>query len=203
MTVSEFFSQLSPAQCESLGRLEGLYREWNQRINVVSRQDIDNLRVHHVLHSLSIVLAGLPLGQRVLDLGTGGGFPGIPLAIACPQVRFTLIDGTAKKVRVAQAVADALGLANVECRHQRVEEMRGERFDTVVTRGVAPLAQLVRWTRPLAPALIALKGGMAAAEELAWAVGAGHRCQATPVSLLLPDEPYFSEKTIIHVMLKR
>lgn len=203
MTMPAFISQLLPEQIDALGRLEGLYRQWNQRINVISRQDIDNLYVHHVLHSLTIALSGLPLGARVLDLGTGGGFPGIPLAIVCPQVHFTLIDGTAKKVRVAQAVADALGLANVACRHQRAEQISGERFDTVVTRGVASLMQLIRWASPLAPSLIALKGGKAAETEVAQAVRAGHCCQVMPVSQLLPDEPYFAEKTIIHVTIRQ
>lgn len=197
-----YFPNLTAEQSDRLGRMGDLYAQWNERINVISRRDIDNLYVHHILHALAIAKAPLSLGDRVMDLGTGGGFPGLPLAIMYPTVQFTLIDGTAKKIRVAEAVAGALGLKNVVCRHQRAEELRGERFDCVVTRGVAPLPQLLRWTQPLAPRLIALKGGLAAKEETAQAEQAGHNCQTIPISQLFPDEPFFAEKFIIHITLR-
>lgn len=195
--IVRYFPGLSEASRAQLAQLGSLYAQWNARINVVSRADIGSLYEHHVLHSLAIAKA-VSLSGRVLDLGTGGGFPGIPLAILLPQVRFVLIDGTGKKVRVAKAVAEAVGLTNVVCLHRRAEELRGERFDAVVTRGVAPLPELVRWARPLTTWLIALKGGDLGSELQAlhgvrgietWAVSDFFR------------EPFFEEKQVVSVLL--
>lgn len=162
-------SDLTPGQLQQLDMLGNLYTEWNARINVVSRRDIDNLYLHHVLHSLAIARFMGPLvdGTTMMDLGCGGGFPGIPLAIVYPHCRFHLIDRIAKKIRVAQAVAEAVALDNVTFQHGDVGECRS-RFDYVVSRGVMPLGDMLPLVRRLinpvchnqhANGLVCLKGG--------------------------------------------
>ena len=132
--ILKYFKDLTDEQKRQFAELDALYHDWNSKINVISRKDIDNLYEHHVLHSLAIAKAlRFRPGTRVLDFGCGGGFPGIPLAIMFPETRFRLIDGTGKKVRVAQEVADAIGLKNVEAVHIRGEEERGQ-YDFVVSR---------------------------------------------------------------------
>jgi len=166
--IDKYFPQLSEQQRNQFSALDALYREWNAKINVISRKDIDNLYLHHVLHSLAIgrVIQFRP-GTRVLDFGTGGGFPGIPLAILFPEVSFKLIDGTGKKIRVAQEVSQAIGLKNCEPCHLRGEEERGQ-FDFVVSRAVMPLPDLMKIVRKnigkrqqnaLPNGVICLKGG--------------------------------------------
>lgn len=150
------------------GKLEELYRDWNAKINVISRKDIDNFYCHHVLHSLAIAKAiHFKPGTRILDFGTGGGFPGIPLAIMFPDATFKLIDGTGKKIKVATAVAQSIGLDNVEAEHLRGEDEKGK-YDFIVSRAVMPLPDLVKITRKnfspvnrnaLPNGLICLKGG--------------------------------------------
>ena len=143
MIISDYF-QLTEHQEQQFAALDVLYRDWNSKINVISRKDIDNLYEHHVLHSLAIAKV-LPFQPHteILDVGTGGGFPGIPLAILFPECRFTLIDSIGKKIKVAQEVANALGLTNVECIQERAEEEK-RKFDFVVSRAVMPLPDLVR-----------------------------------------------------------
>ncbi|MEM7442646.1 MAG: 16S rRNA (guanine(527)-N(7))-methyltransferase RsmG [Pseudomonadota bacterium] len=168
--ILKYFPNLSASQQSQMAELSELYQYWNSRINVISRKDIDNLYPHHVLHSLSIArMNSFISGSQILDLGTGGGFPGIPLAILFPDVQFMLIDGTAKKIKVVQAVADTLGLQNVEAKQQRAEELKDVKFDFVVSRAVATIDKLVNWSFPLIHqkhknalpnGLIALKGGM-------------------------------------------
>lgn len=155
---------------EQLARMTELYREWNEKINVVSRKDIDNLYPHHILHSLCIAeylrsvrpevyASWQEGGVRVLDLGTGGGFPGIPLAVEFPKVHFTLVDSVGKKIKVASAVASSLALDNVECVNARAETLT-EKYDWVVSRAVAPLDVLWGWSSRLyLQGLICLKGG--------------------------------------------
>lgn len=146
MLIKDYFT-LTPHQEQQFAALDALYRDWNSKINVISRKDIDALYTHHVLHSLAIarVLRFQP-GTAIMDVGTGGGFPGIPLAILFPECEFLLVDSVKKKVLVASEVAKALGLNNVECVWERVEDER-RTFDFVVSRGVMPLPDLVKLTR--------------------------------------------------------
>ena len=145
--IRQYFPELSAEQQEKMNALDGLYREWNEKINVISRKDIDNLYEHHVLHSLAIakVIRFRP-GTRILDFGTGGGFPGIPLAILFPECEFKLIDGTGKKIRVAQEVCNAIGLKNCHPEHLRGEDEKGQ-YDFIVSRAVMPLPDLVKIVR--------------------------------------------------------
>ena len=203
--IFTYFPNLSDQQRSQIKRLGPLYMEWNEKINVVSRKDIDNLYLHHVLHSLAIgKFIHFRDGSEVLDLGTGGGFPGIPLAILFPEVSFTLIDGTAKKIRVAQEVAMELGLKNVTALPIRSEDMM-QPFDFVVTRAVASLDQLNTWCyrlfkkkmqNALPNGIIALKGGDIQAE-----IKAMTRKEYTEVYAIdkfFPEE-YFKEKFVVYV----
>lgn len=187
-----------------------LWKDWNAKINVISRKDTDNIFTHHILHSLAIAeyvrRFGGVASETILDLGTGGGFPGIPLAVEWPDVRFTLCDSIGKKVKVAQAVADGLSLGNVSCVHARAEELEGE-WDYVVSRAVAPLDTLYGWVRgKFRRSLICLKGGDVNEEisELLRRYAKGpHAVKASqvrvwPISDWLQDE-YFSEKFVIEV----
>ena len=141
--ILNYFPNLTAEQQGQLAQLYELYADWNTKINVISRKDIENLYEHHVLHSMAIGKAlRFKPGTKVLDFGTGGGFPGIPLAILFPEVDFKLIDGTGKKIRVATEVAQAVGLKNVKAEHLRGEDERGQ-FDFVVSRDVMPLHVLV------------------------------------------------------------
>lgn len=171
--IDKYFPQLSGVQREQYGALYELYAEWNAKINVISRKDIENLYEHHVLHSLAIakIMRFVP-GTTVVDVGTGGGFPGVPLAIMFPECRFHLVDSIGKKLKVAQSVADSIGLGNVTTQHVRMEEVK-ERYDFVVSRAVMPLVDLVKLTRKnvskeqrnsLPNGLICLKGGELQAE---------------------------------------
>jgi 16S rRNA (guanine527-N7)-methyltransferase len=148
--VLRFFADFSPIQLQQLAALEDLYREWNAQINVISRKDIDSLYEKHVLHSLAIAAVfSLRPGMEVIDIGTGGGFPGIPLAIFFPETRFHLVDSIGKKIKVVEAVSTAIGLTNVTTRHSRAEEIKNKKFDLAVSRAVAPLKELWTWARPL------------------------------------------------------
>src|SRR5687768_7468124 len=149
-TVLKYFSDFTPKQLDQFRALGPLYKEWNEKINVISRKDIDSLYEKHVLHSLAIAaVADLPDGLQVLDLGTGGGFPGIPLAIFFPEVKFHLVDSIGKKIKVVEGVAEALNLQNITTAHTRAEEIKNRKFDLVVSRAVAPLKDLWFWCKPL------------------------------------------------------
>jgi len=166
--ISKYFPHLSQKQMSQFEALQGLYGEWNAKINVISRKDIDNLYLHHILHSLAIAkFIDFKEDTNVLDFGTGGGFPGIPLAILFPNANFKLIDGTGKKIRVANEVAHAIGLENVLAQHLRGEEEKGK-FDFIVSRAVMPLPDLMKIVRKnvandqhnaLENGVIVLKGG--------------------------------------------
>jgi 16S rRNA (guanine527-N7)-methyltransferase len=172
--ILQYFSDFSPLQLQQLTALDAVYREWNEKINVISRKDIDSLYEKHVLHSLSIAAAvDIPAGTQVLDLGTGGGFPGIPLAIFFPEVQFHLVDSIGKKIKVVEAVVEALELKNVTTAHSRAEEIRNRKFDVVVSRAVAPLGDLWRWSKPL---LKKAQSGKQQAESEEEEVGSGLIC---------------------------
>jgi 16S rRNA (guanine527-N7)-methyltransferase len=170
--LTTYFTEFSPKQLEQFAKLEPLYKEWNEKINVISRKDIDSLYEKHVLHSLSIAASfSFAPGTSIVDIGTGGGFPGVPLAIFYPEVNFLLADSIAKKLKVIEAVAEGIGLTNIKTRHTRAEEIKDQKFDYTVSRAVAPLKDLWRWSKPLlrtkssvegnehVPGLICLKGG--------------------------------------------
>ena len=207
-TARRAFPWLTPEMEERFAALDGLYREWNARINVISRKDMDGLYDHHVLHSLAIARylqlqqRLLPEGSEVLDLGTGGGFPGIPLAILFLGAQFTLCDSVGKKIIVADAVAKSLGLSNVTTVNARVESL-GKTFDYVVSRAVATLEDLYPWVKDrYRESILLLKGGDGLAEELARAQ-ARHRLSKNavatwPVSAWLPGE-WFEGKFVVEV----
>ena len=169
--VQKYFADFSKKQVQQFGALQNLYVEWNQKINVISRKDMDFFYEHHVLHSLAIATQfDFPDGYTIMDLGCGGGFPGIPLAIFFPNVHFHLVDSIQKKLKVAQAVADAIDLKNITTQHTRAEDIKDKKFDVVVSRAVAPLKNLWYWSKPLLnkrpvdqpkkiSGLICLKGG--------------------------------------------
>jgi 16S rRNA (guanine527-N7)-methyltransferase len=159
--IRSYFPELNPLQVKQLTALEPLYREWNEKINVISRKDIDHLYEHHVLHSLAMARYNpFKTGMKVLDVGTGGGFPGIPLAILFPEVQFTLLDSTAKKIHVVREVSDAIGLKNVEGVHARVEEYQGK-YDMIISRAVSTISQMIEWSAHLLPSQrwVIFKGG--------------------------------------------
>lgn len=146
-TIFQYFPNLLDEQQKQIAQLEELYKDWNQKINVVSRKDIDELYLRHVLHSLGIAkIQGFKDGSEVMDVGTGGGFPGIPLAILFPNVRFTLVDSIGKKIKVVDEVVEGLGLKNVKTINSRVEEVSGQ-FDFIVSRAVAVMPTFVHWVK--------------------------------------------------------
>jgi len=202
LILSQYF-QLSAEQERQFEAAVGLYQEWNTRINVLSRKDIQQIESHHILHSLAIakVEAFVP-GSRVLDVGTGGGFPGIPLAILFPQVEFTLTDSIGKKIKVVEAISSSLGLSNVTAVNQRAEEVKG-RFDFVVSRAVTRLDVIWPWisskfspvsTGNIKNGLLCLKGGDISAELEAL----DRPAVTVPVSTFF-REKYFEMKLIVHV----
>jgi len=201
--IKKYFPELQPAQYERFDALLPLYLEWNQRINVISRKDMENFSVHHVLHSLAIALAiQFKAGTRVLDVGTGGGFPGIPLAILFPETEFLLVDSIGKKIRVVNEVAKALGLNNVQANHIRAEEVKG-RFDFVVSRAVTTLPTFVGWVKDkiaresrneLSNGILYLKGGDFEEElrQVKMRAAIYELCQWF-------NEPFFETKKLVHL----
>lgn len=203
--IDKYFKELNDEQRHQFAMLDELYREWNSKINVISRKDIDNLYEHHVLHSLAIAKAiRFQPETSILDFGTGGGFPGIPLAILFPDCQFKLIDGTGKKIRVAQEVATAIGLKNCHPEHLRGEDERGK-YDFVVSRAVMPLPDLVKIVRKnisktnknaFANGIFCLKGGELQAEIHPFK----KVVEATPVSSWFEEE-WFKGKNVIYLPL--
>jgi 16S rRNA (guanine527-N7)-methyltransferase len=200
--IEKYFPHLTDVQLQQFQALDALYRDWNSKINVISRKDIDNLYEHHVLHSLAIAkVINFRPGTRVLDFGTGGGFPGIPLAILFPEVQFKLIDGTGKKIRVAQEVSNAIGLTNCHPEHLRGEDEKGK-FDFVVSRAVMPLPDLVKIVRKniiakpqqnaLPNGILCLKGGNLQSETHPFL----KIVQTTDISTFF-TEPWFKEQKYV------
>lgn len=200
---------------EQFAALKDLYADWNAKINVISRKDMDNFYEHHVLHSLAIAAKfEFTKGLRVMDLGCGGGFPGIPLAILFPETTFHMVDSVNKKLKVVGEVAAAIGLQNVTTQHTRAEEIRnrtqdpGGKFDVVISRAVAPLKDLWQWSKPLVQkrkndntdipnGLICLKGGDLTTEIFE----SGCKPMIWEIEKLFP-RPYFSEKYLLYVPLR-
>ena len=203
--ILKYFPNLSAEQQQQFAALDALYRDWNAKINVISRKDIDNLYEHHVLHSMAIAKAvHFRADTRILDFGTGGGFPGIPLAILFPECHFKLIDGTGKKIRVAQEVCNAIGLKNCEPQHLRGEEEKGH-YDFIVSRAVMPLPDLVKIVRKnirkesknaLPNGILCLKGGDLQAELQPF-----RRIVETAELSSWFAEPWFKEKYVIYLPL--
>jgi len=201
--IRKYFPQLSETQQKQFQALDELYRDWNAKINVISRKDIDNLYEHHVLHSLAIAKAlSFKDGSAILDFGTGGGFPGIPLAILFPKCNFKLIDGTGKKIKVAQAVAQAIGLENVIAEHLRGEEEKGK-YDFIVSRAVMPLPDLMKIVRKnvshsqqnaMLNGIFCLKGGNIDGEIHPFRKTA----EVLPINNWFKEE-WFKEKNVIYV----
>ncbi len=203
--IQKYFPNLTPKQIDQFSKLGESYRDWNSKINVVSRKDIDGLYLHHVLHSLGIAKV-MPFadGSKVLDIGTGGGFPGIPLAILFPTVQFTLVDSIGKKITVVKAVAEELGLTNIEATHARAEQIRGP-FDFVVSRAVTRLATFIPYTynkfsqkqlNPFPNGILYLKGGDLK-EEL-------KEVRQDKEMILLDkyfDEDFFMTKAVVYIRM--
>jgi 16S rRNA (guanine527-N7)-methyltransferase len=204
----KYFSEFTDKQLSQFKALEDLYKDWNSKINVISRKDIDSLYEKHILHSLSIaaVFEFAP-GTEIIDIGTGGGFPGIPLAVFFPKVHFHLTDSIAKKLKVVHEIAAAIGLQNVTTQHTRSEEIKNRKFDFAVSRAVAPLKDLWTWSKPLLkkgdkitegsqhkPGLICLKGGDLAQEIQESATKPG----MIQIESLFSEE-YFKQKYILYV----
>lgn len=201
--IEKYFPELTPLQRQQFSAMPALYEDWNAKINVVSRKDMDNFVEHHVLHSLAIakVMRFLPDAQ-VLDVGTGGGFPGIPLAILFPETQFHLVDSIGKKIRVVNDVAQQLGLQNVRAEQIRAEELR-QKYDFVVSRAVTDLNQFVKWVRGrftshqrhiLPNGILYLKGGNLKQELAPF----GRQITLYPIDEFF-DEPFFETKMVIHL----
>lgn len=203
--IEKYFPQITDCQRQQFAALDALYHEWNDKINVISRKDIDHLYEHHVLHSLAIGrLVNFRPGTEILDFGTGGGFPGIPLAILFPECRFKLIDGTGKKIRVATEVAQAIGLKNCFAEHRRGEEEKGK-YDFVVSRAVMPLPDLVKIVRKniskthsnaYPNGLVVLKGGDLQSETQPFR----RIVEVTPLDQWFSEE-WFKEKYCLYLPL--
>ena len=203
--ILKYYPQISPEQVKQFEALDALYRDWNTKINVISRKDIDQLYEHHILHSLAIAkIINFRPGSRILDFGTGGGFPGVPLSILFPECHFKLIDGTGKKIRVAQEVCNAIGLKNCAPTHLRGEDEK-DKYDFIVSRAVMPLPDLVKLMRKnisktqqnaLPNGVICLKGGNLQAELQPF-----HKIVETTDISQFFDEEWFKEKYVIYLPL--
>jgi len=201
--LQKYFGDFTETQLQQLGALKELYSDWNEKINVISRKDMDNFYEHHVLHSLAITtqFEFVP-GMQVMDLGSGGGFPGIPLAIFFPDTQFHLVDSINKKLKVVNEVIAAIGLQNVTTQHCRAEEIKNRKFDVVVSRAVAPLKDLWWWSKPLLKkgskpsGLICLKGGDLAKEIFE------SNCKPRIWEIeKIFEEPFFKEKFLLQVAI--
>ena len=206
--LTKYFTGFTEKQLQQFGALKNLYEEWNQKINVISRKDMDSFYEHHVLHSLAIATQfNFPDGFEVMDLGSGGGFPGIPLAIFFPEAHFHLVDSINKKLKVVEAVANEITLKNITVQHSRSEDIKDKKFDVVVSRAVAPIKELWFWSKPLLKkkpvdqpkkisGLICLKGGDLSKEIAV----SGCRPRIWEISKIFEEE-FFKEKFILNIAL--
>ena len=206
--IARYFPNLSAQQWEQLEQLPSLYQDWNAKINVISRKDIDNIVPNHILHSMSIALfTRFKDGTHIFDVGTGGGFPGIPLAILFPKCQFTLIDSIGKKIKVAGSIAESIGLTNVQAIQTRAEEIKGEKCHFVVSRAAMPMSDLMKigahlvdrreQFNALPNGVIALKGG-----DLTEELRPYHKIALSEdVLSFMPDVPFFETKKIIYISL--
>ncbi len=204
--ILKYFDDFTSLQLQQFAALEELYTDWNKKINVISRKDIAALYEKHILHSLSIAaVIDFQSGTEIIDIGTGGGFPGVPLAIFFPEVQFHLVDSIGKKIKVVQAVAEALQLKNLSAEQARVETIQNRKFDFAISRAVASLKELCKWSKPLikkgsgqdlSNGLISLKGGNLH-QEIA---ESGCRPRMIELYKIFPQE-YFQEKYLLHVGL--
>jgi 16S rRNA (guanine527-N7)-methyltransferase len=200
--ITKYFDDFSPKQLAQFEGLEAAYKEWNSQINVISRKDIDHIYLHHILHSLSIAaIAAWEKGTQVIDIGCGGGFPSVPLAIFFPDVQFYAVDSIAKKLKVVDAVCEMVGITNITTKHTRVEDIKNKKFDYAVSRAVAPLKDLWKWAGPVINkkadqpnGLICLKGGDLHQEIFE----SGVRPKMMSIYDIFKEE-YFQEKFIIQV----
>ena len=209
--IQQYFADFTETQAQQFAALKELYTDWNEKINVISRKDMDNFYEHHVLHSLTIATQfEFTKGMQVMDLGCGGGFPGIPLAIFFPDTQFHMVDSINKKLKVVAEIANAIGLPNVTTQHTRAEDIKNRKFDTVISRAVAPLKDLWYWSRPLlqknknieygvnAPnGLICLKGGDLANEISE----SGCKPRVWEIEKIFPQD-FFKEKFMLYISLK-
>ncbi|GAA4731552.1 16S rRNA (guanine(527)-N(7))-methyltransferase RsmG [Flavisolibacter ginsenosidimutans] len=213
--LTKYFSGFTEKQMEQFAALGELYKDWNAKINVISRKDIDSLYEKHILHSLSIAAAfDFPAGVEIVDIGTGGGFPGVPLAIFFPEVKFHLVDSIGKKLKIIDDIKEKLTLQNITTQHSRAEDIKGRKFDFAVSRAVAPLKDLWRWSKPLLKTskvtwqdergftalqsgLICLKGGDLKEEVRE----SGLKPKMMEISEIF-SEDYFREKYILYTSLQ-
>lgn len=209
--LQQYFSDFSETQTKQFAALKELYTDWNEKINVISRKDMDNFYEHHVLHSLAITTQfEFTKNMQVMDLGCGGGFPGIPLAIFYPETNFHLVDSINKKLKVVAEIAAAIGLQNVTTQHTRAEDIKNRKFDTVISRAVAPLKDLWHWSKPLLQknknvqygvntpnGLICLKGGDLTQEIFE----SGCKPMVWEIEKIFP-QAFFKEKFMLYVGLK-
>lgn len=202
--IEKYFTELTDKQKQQIEQLDALYRDWNAKINVISRKDIDNLYEHHVLHSMAIAKAiNFRPGTEILDFGCGGGFPGVPLAILFPECKFKLIDGTGKKIKVATEVANAIGLENLKAEHLRGEDEKGM-YDFVVSRAVMQLPDLMKIIKKnfkktnqnaLPNGLLCLKGGNLEEELKQYR----NVAEITPLSTFFDEEWFAQDKQLVYV----
>ncbi|GMV78269.1 MAG: ribosomal RNA small subunit methyltransferase G [Chitinophagaceae bacterium] len=207
--ITKYFTDFTPHQLQQFEALESLYKEWNEKINVISRKDMEQIYLHHVLHSLSIAaIINFKKGTEIIDIGCGGGFPGIPLAIFFPDVHFHLVDSIAKKLKVVNAISDSIGLKNITTQHTRAEAIKNKKFDFAISRAVAPLKELWIWSNPLLKkqtiidqeltnGLICLKGG-----DLHQEIFESNTKPSMMSVYNIFKEDYFKEKFILYVSKK-
>ena len=203
--IQKYFPNLSDVQLKQFEALQGLYEDWNSKINVISRKDIESLYLHHVLHSLSIAkVVTFKEGSKILDIGTGGGFPGVPLAILFPEVKFHLVDSINKKLKVVNGVAESLGLTNIRTTHARAESIKGH-YDFIISRAVTTMPDFVSWIKhrvakksvhPIKNGILYLKGG-----DLTEELKIYSKASLYDLSDYFED-PFFETKKIVHQPLK-